>query len=98
MADYDAAIRLNDRFALAYFNRANVRQQLQQFDQAVADYERSLALDPDQAWAYAGRGLVRLAQGRESEADADFTKALRLDPPIKNDLDQRIREVRTRKQ
>ena len=98
MADYDAAIKLNDRFPLAYFNRANVRQQLQQYDAAVGDYERSLVLDPEQAWAYAGRGLVRLPQGRESEADADFSKALRLDPPMKADLDQRIREVRSRKQ
>ena len=36
---------MNGRFAEAFYNRGNVRQQLQDYDAAVADYEQALAID-----------------------------------------------------
>lgn len=47
IADYDAAIRADPDFGMAYWGRAGVNAELGHFDLAVADSRRAVALEPD---------------------------------------------------
>jgi len=64
---------------------------------ALADYNRGLGLDRKLAWAYAGRGLVHLAEKREAESAADFRRALELEPSLKQEIDEKVAELRAGK-
>nr|WP_295617273.1 trypsin-like peptidase domain-containing protein [Chamaesiphon sp. GL140_3_metabinner_50] len=52
------AIRINPRYTVAYFVRAVVYAQLQEFRQSLSDYAIVIALDPQYANAYINRGEV----------------------------------------
>jgi tetratricopeptide (TPR) repeat protein len=44
--DYDRAIALNPKDALAYYNRGNTKLSIGQKDAAIANYDRAIALYP----------------------------------------------------
>jgi tetratricopeptide (TPR) repeat protein len=46
IADFDAAIQLDPRFADAYTNRGLARYQLEQYAEAIGDYEQAIQLNP----------------------------------------------------
>jgi len=58
---------LKPNLITAYFNRAFVFREKEDFDQALADYDRVIALDPKYADAWAMRGLLKLRMSQESE-------------------------------
>jgi tetratricopeptide (TPR) repeat protein len=60
IVDYDRAIKLDRRNALAYNNRGLARMESGQFDAALGDYEKAIQLDPDLALAFYNRALLRL--------------------------------------
>ena len=78
--DFDEAIRLDPKFANAYYGRAEAYSNKKAFDQAIADYDEVIRLRPKYALAFSRRGLARLGKGEADKAIADFDEALRFDP------------------
>ncbi len=56
ISDYNKAIELNPKYALAYFNRGYSKNELKDYDGAIADYNKAIELDPNYATAYNNRG------------------------------------------
>lgn len=77
IAYYDAALRANPQFALAYRSRAVARHQRGDLRGALADDTVALQLEPLAA-TYLNRGLARHALGDTEGALADYSAALRL--------------------
>jgi tetratricopeptide (TPR) repeat protein len=82
LADYDEAIRLNPRLAVAYDGRAYVRIAMQELDRALADFDEAIRIDERYANAYYGRASVRFGVRDFERALADFSEAIRLDPSV----------------
>jgi tetratricopeptide (TPR) repeat protein len=82
IADYDQAIRLNPKLAVAYNGRGNARYELRDMQGAIADLEQAIRFDPKLAPAYNGRGTVRYALGDKQGAIADLDQAIRFDPKL----------------
>jgi lipoprotein NlpI len=75
------AIQLNSRYTIAYFIRAVVREQLQEFRQAVSDYDRAITLNPQFAEAYYNRGTLKYKKLNDSQGVlADLDRAITLNP------------------
>jgi tetratricopeptide (TPR) repeat protein len=75
------AIQLNSRYMAAYFFRAVVYQQLQEFRQSLSDYNQAIALDPKVATAYYNRGLLKEDKLNDIQgALADYNQAISLNP------------------
>ena len=53
IADYTEAIRLNPKYAEAYYNRGVAYEDKGEHDKAIADFTEAIRLDPKYAKAYA---------------------------------------------
>jgi len=80
IADYNQAIEIDPKFALAYIGRGDAYKDRGELDRAIADYNRALELDPKDADAYAGRGVTYEAKGDMDRAIVYYNRALELDP------------------
>jgi len=80
IADYDRALAIQPRFALAFHNRGLARQAKGDPDGAIADYDEALHIDPSFVLALTSRGNARRAKGDQDGAIADYDRALALDP------------------
>ena len=80
IADYDEAIRLDPKDAVAYSNRGIAYKDKGDYDRAIADYNEAIGLDPKNAVAYNNRGVAYNAKGDPDRAIADYNEAIRLDP------------------
>ena len=77
---YTKAIELNPTDAVAYNNRGSAKDDLGQYDAAIADYDRAIELDPTYVAAYNNRGIAKDNLGRYDAAIADYDRAIELDP------------------
>jgi tetratricopeptide (TPR) repeat protein len=77
--DLDDIIAHDSADAIAYLNRGTAKQQLGDFDGAVADYSRSIELAPSVA-AHLDRGGLYGQLQQPEQALADFNAAVKLDP------------------
>lgn len=81
---FDAAIRLEPNYPLAYSNRAAVRRQLQDLGGALQDANMAIArassLHPEASVFYTNRGCVFLALGDPQRALADLDRAVAARP------------------
>jgi tetratricopeptide (TPR) repeat protein len=75
MRDLDKVIELSPTFVYAYFNRASVSAELNNFDAALADLNKAIELYPSFAEAYYNRGLIYLRQGRTKAGTNDLSQA-----------------------
>jgi tetratricopeptide (TPR) repeat protein len=80
IADYDQAIRLNPKDAVAYVGRGAARNELGDWDGAISDLTQAIRLDPKNALAYYYRGNVRSELGDKVGAITDLDQAIRLNP------------------
>lgn len=80
IADYDQALKLDPKLAVAYNNRGIARLSKGDSDRAIADYDMALKLDPKFAYAYKGRGNAWKAKGDDDRAIADYDQAIAIDP------------------
>ena len=62
-------------FAVAYYNRAFVKCQLQDFNGAIKDYDNAIHADADLADAYYNMGLFLLYLKDKVDACKDFSKS-----------------------
>lgn len=69
--------------------RATAKQELLQWDAALADIEHALTIDPRSADALAARGQWYAIDGKDTKAIADFDRALALDPGHRDALFRR---------
>ena len=75
IADYNKAIELDPKSAVAYSRRGFAYGELEQLDKAIADLTKAIELDPKDADCYNNRGKAYLKVGKKKEAEADFAKA-----------------------
>jgi tetratricopeptide (TPR) repeat protein len=82
LADCDAAVRRNGKFAQFHDSRGLVYLRLAQFDKAIADYDAALAIDSKIAWSLYGRGIAKLRLGQTAQGKADIAAAAALAPEL----------------
>ncbi|MEI6853015.1 MAG: tetratricopeptide repeat protein [Bacteroidota bacterium] len=75
LQDYSACISKNVKFSPGYFNRACVKNVLQDFSGAILDYSLSIFYDNTFAEAYFNRGIVYLFMGNKEAGCKDISKA-----------------------
>jgi tetratricopeptide (TPR) repeat protein len=80
--DYDQAIQLDPKLAIAYNNRSDAYNYKGDRDRAIADADETIRLDPKFALAYCHRGEAYEAKNDPDHAIADFDQALKLDPSL----------------
>ena len=77
---YTRAIKLNPKFADAYFNRGNHFGKLSQDTKAISDYSRAIEINPKYVVAYYNRGSQYSKLRQDTEAISSYTKAIALNP------------------
>jgi len=80
IADYNKAIKINEKLAESYLSRGLARRDLGDYKEANADFSKAIKINPDYALAYNNRGLVRKILGDLQGAIADYNQAIKLDP------------------
>ena len=80
IADYNSALRIDGKNAIAYNNRGVARYLLKDNSGAIADYNLALRFNPNFAKTYNNRGLARYVLGDKQGAITDYNLSLRLDP------------------
>ena len=80
-----------DNDAIAYNNQGLAKQNLENYEGAIADYNKALEIDPDAAYAYDSRGDVKKESGDYQGAMTDYNKALEIDPDHDDASDNRER-------
>jgi tetratricopeptide (TPR) repeat protein len=73
--DYNMAIKLNPYLPFVYYNRANVKLRLKEFQRAIDDYSMAIKLEPELAEAYYNRALTLLYLNESKLACKDLSKA-----------------------
>jgi tetratricopeptide (TPR) repeat protein len=82
IADYDEAIRLDPKDAMAYYNRGLAFKAKSDLARAIANYTEAIRLDRNYAKAYYNRGLAKRANGDAAGGNADILWARELNPSI----------------
>jgi len=79
--DFSKAIQLQPGFSYAYFNRANLKCALRNFDGALKDYESAIKANSGLAEAHFNMGFIMYYQNEKSLACDEFSKAGELGIP-----------------
>jgi lipoprotein NlpI len=80
IADFNEAIRLDPKSAMAFDNRGSAYHDKGDNDRAIADYNEAIRLDPERAKAFNHRGYAYSDKGDNDRAIADYNEAIRLNP------------------
>tara|TARA_R110002049_G_scaffold7173_2_gene42562 strand:- start:3968 stop:4150 length:183 start_codon:yes stop_codon:yes gene_type:complete len=59
MSDFDKTIKLDQKFAKAYYSRATVLVSQQKYEEALPDLDKTLELDPTIPSTLTLRGQIR---------------------------------------
>jgi tetratricopeptide (TPR) repeat protein len=79
-ADYDEAIKINPRNAMAYVYRGGSLDQRGESDDALKDYAEAIRINPREYFAYCYRGMAFFRQGEFENALTNFAKAIEMNP------------------
>ena len=80
IAQYNKALELNPRFAIAYRTRGFAYCGKGKYDRAVSDFNKAIELNPMYADAYLCRGFACCGKGQYDQAISDYSKAIELNP------------------
>jgi tetratricopeptide (TPR) repeat protein len=83
------AIELRKDWIQARLARAQVRYEMQRFDDSIADLNEVIRLNPKHSTAYDLRGLAYSYSGDHERAIADYDKAIEIDPDKPNPYNNR---------
>jgi tetratricopeptide (TPR) repeat protein len=78
--DFNKAITLNPKYALAYIGRGGAYFSIGENDRAIEDYSMAVQLMPANEIAYSSRGAAYSKKGDFERAIADYSEAIRIDP------------------
>jgi len=78
--DYDQAIQINPKHALAYYNRGNARYELGNYLLAIEDYTQAIKFNPNYVNAYYNRGNTRSKLGDKQAAIEDYSQVIQINP------------------
>jgi tetratricopeptide (TPR) repeat protein len=79
--EFSKAIQLNPKYRYAYFMRAYVYEQVQEFQKSLADYNQAITVDPRYSLAYDNRAVLKSSKLNDTQgALADFNQAISLNP------------------
>ncbi len=81
-SDYDEALKLAPKLAVAWSEKGFARLRQHQLDMAITDYSNALALDPKTAYSWFGRGIARIGKGDKVDGQKDIVAARQLDPNV----------------
>ncbi len=80
LADLNAAIAIDSKFAFAYWGRGTVKERMGDVKAALEDFTKAISLDPENPGTYVSRGSLYLFSLDEYQKSVDdFTKAVELD-------------------
>ncbi len=77
--DYNKAIELNPKDAVAFLNRGRVFHNKTNYDSAIADFDRAIEINPKESAAYFNRGDAFEKKGNAQQAIGDYQKVVDLD-------------------
>ena len=66
IVEYNHAIKIHRKFALAYFNRGLVKYDLGQYQKAMTDYDTAIIMNPNYPMAYFKRGILKAELGQKA--------------------------------
>jgi tetratricopeptide (TPR) repeat protein len=79
--EFSKAIQLNPKYQYAYFMRASVYEQVQEFQKSLADFNQAILLNPKYPEAYNNRANLKYNKLNDMQgALADFNQAILLNP------------------
>ena len=78
IGEYNKALQINPRSAVAYYNRSVAYTSKGQYDKAVTDCSSALQLNPSDANSYYSRGVSYWHLGSKNEAIKDLQSAAKL--------------------
>ena len=78
IGEYNKALQINPRSAVAYYNRSVAYTSKGQYDKAVTDCSSALQLNPSDAKSYYSRGVSYWHLGSKNEAIKDLQSAAKL--------------------
>ena len=78
LADYNKAIELDPKYAVAYNNRGMLHYYARAFDKAFVDFDKAVELNQQIFVAYNFRGLLYFQKKDYKKAIADYNKAIEL--------------------
>jgi len=82
--DYSLAIKADNNFKDAYFNRGTCELGLKNFKSALKDFTKTIELDPGFPKAYYSRATVYVSLEKLAEALRDLDKTIELDKTLPN--------------
>ncbi len=77
--DYNKALELNPKDAVAYLNRGRAFQSKTNYDSAIADFSKVIELNPKETSAYLNRGDAFEKKGNAQQAIGDYKKVVEID-------------------
>ncbi|NCQ98028.1 MAG: tetratricopeptide repeat protein [Microcystis aeruginosa L211-101] len=78
LSDYNQALNINPRLALAYYNRGNLYKEQGKPDLALSDYNQAININPRLAEAYYNRGVLYYYRLEREKAIRDLRQAAEL--------------------
>ncbi len=78
--DFDKAIELLPKYAMAYYNRGSLNQKQKKYEQALVDFNYAIRYRRDFDKAYNNRGTLYKETNRLDEAIVDYDRAISLNP------------------
>jgi tetratricopeptide (TPR) repeat protein len=83
IAQFNQAVALNPRYTIAYFQRAYVKDLLNDSQGALVDYNQAIFLNPKNEIAYMNRGTLKLQRLNDLQgALVDYNQAISLNPKL----------------
>jgi TonB family protein len=77
--DYNKAIELNPKDAVAYLNRGRAYHSKTNYDLAIADFAKAIEINPKDLSAYLNRGDAFEKKGNPQQALGDYKKVVEID-------------------
>lgn len=91
--DFDKALEINPRGAIAYYGRGRERQKRGDWQGAYDDFTKAIGPHPNTPFVYLERGVTLLLMGRDAEAEQDFDKFAAFDQRFKKTVEIRRAEA-----
>jgi tetratricopeptide (TPR) repeat protein len=82
--EYNQAINIDPKYAVAFNNRGNAYRNLGKYDLAIADFNEAIRLDPKRDGFYDNRGNTFKDMGDHERANKDYAQVRRLKKILKS--------------